>query len=64
MNEQNTGWGIHTLTDKENTQIHRRLQTSSCTFPSPNRATNTHVPTYADMRIYEGKQRLSLWFTN
>jgi len=29
-----------------------------------NRATNTHVPPCVDMRIYEGKQRLSPWFTN
>ncbi|MBF1401232.1 hypothetical protein [Prevotella histicola] len=33
-------------------------------FPSPNRATNTHVPPCVDMRIYEGKRRLSRWFTN
>ena|GEM_PF-5701810 len=43
MNEQNTGRGIHTLTDKENTQNHRRLQTSSCTF---------HLPTEQQTRMF------------
>jgi len=33
-------------------------------FLPSNRATNTYVPPCADMRIYEGKQRLSPWFTN
>ena len=33
-------------------------------FLSPNRATNTYVQPCADMRIHEGKQRLSIQFTN
>ncbi|MEZ7683742.1 hypothetical protein [Prevotella histicola] len=33
-------------------------------FLPSNRATNTYVPPCVDMRIYEGKQRLSPWFTN
>ncbi len=64
MNEQNTGRG-HSHFDRQG----KHTESSPFAdiimhFPFPNRATNTHVPTYDDMRIYEGKQRLSPWFTN